>query len=149
MELPPSAPTTEGRSTFKLLSILCIQKLFTEFTQMKVINAQVICSKHEKELLDVPVQVSFFFFFFSVSAEILNNTSKVVASLTVSVGKEFHFPHSFLKFQYIFLIFLQTFLIFFLILASPIRKVLATPLNTRLSIFRFHWYIYLNSKRRI
>ena len=50
-----------------------------------------------------------------------------VVSLTVPGGQEFHFPHFFLKFQSIFLIFPQTSLIFFLILAlrvgdSPTRK---------------------------
>ena len=52
---------------------------------------------------------------------------RAVASLTVPGGQDFHFPHSFLKFRSIFLIFPQTFLIFFLILAfrvgdSPTRK---------------------------
>ena len=52
---------------------------------------------------------------------------RAVASLTVLGGQEFHFPHFFLKFRSIFLIFPQTLLIFFLILAlrvgdSPTRK---------------------------
>ena len=59
---------------------------------------------------------------------------RAVASLTVLGGQVFHFPHSFLKFRSIFLIFPQTFLIFFLILAlrvgdSPTGKALATPLS--------------------
>ena len=58
---------------------------------------------------------------------------RAVASLTVPAGQEFHFPHFFLRFRLIFLIFPQTLLIFFLILAlwvgeSPTREALATPL---------------------
>ena len=50
-----------------------------------------------------------------------------VASLTVPAWQEFYFPHFFLKFWSIFLIFPQTLLIFFLILAlrvgeSPTQK---------------------------
>ena len=58
------------------------------------------------------------------------NRVRAVASLTVPGGQEFHFPHSFLKSQSIFLIFPQTFLICFLILAlrRPHGKALATPL---------------------
>ena len=41
---------------------------------------------------------------------------RAVASLTVPVGQDLHFPRSFLKFRSIFHIFPQTFLIFFLIL---------------------------------
>ena len=52
---------------------------------------------------------------------------RAVASLTVPGGQEFYFPHFFLKFRSIFLIFPQTLLIFFLILAirvgeSPTRE---------------------------
>ena len=52
---------------------------------------------------------------------------RVVASLTVPGGQEFPFPHFFLKFWSIFLIFPQTLLIFFLISAfrvgeSPTRE---------------------------
>ena len=52
---------------------------------------------------------------------------RAVASLTVPGGQDLHFPHSFLKFRSIFLIFPQTFLILFLILTlwvgdSPTRK---------------------------
>ena len=54
-------------------------------------------------------------------------TCRTVASLTVSDGQEFHFPHFFLKFRLIFLIFPQILPIFFLILAlraseSPTRE---------------------------
>ena len=53
--------------------------------------------------------------------------ARAVASLTVSGGQEFHFPHFFPKFWSFFLIFPQTFVIFFLILAlrvgdSPTRE---------------------------
>ena len=53
--------------------------------------------------------------------------TRAVASLTVPGGQEFHFPPFFLKFWSIFLIFPQTLLIFFLILAlrvgdSPTRE---------------------------
>ena len=53
--------------------------------------------------------------------------TRAVASLTVPGGQEFHFPHFFPKFWSFFLIFPQTFLIFFLILAlrvgdSPTRE---------------------------
>ena len=53
--------------------------------------------------------------------------ARAVASLTVPGGQEFHFPHFFLKFRSIFLIFPQTLPIFFLILAlrvgeSPTRE---------------------------
>ena len=53
--------------------------------------------------------------------------TRVVASLTVSGGQEFHFPYFFLKFRSTFLIFPQTLFIFFLILAfrvgeSPTRE---------------------------
>ena len=53
--------------------------------------------------------------------------NRAVASLTVPGGQEFHFPHFFLKFRSNFLIFPQTLLIFFLILAlrvgeSPTRE---------------------------
>ena len=44
---------------------------------------------------------------------------RAVASLTVLGGHEFHFPHLFLKFWSILLIFPQTFLIFFLIFIWP------------------------------
>ena len=47
----------------------------------------------------------------------LGLSPRAVASLTVPVGQEFHFPHFFLKFGSIFVTFPQTFLIFFLILA--------------------------------
>ena len=55
------------------------------------------------------------------------NINRAVASLTVPGGQEFHFPNFFLKFWSIFLIFPQTLLIFFLILAfrvgdSPTRE---------------------------
>ena len=40
-----------------------------------------------------------------------------VASRTVPVGQEFHFPHFFSNFLHFFLIFPETFLIFVLILA--------------------------------
>ena len=57
--------------------------------------------------------------------------TRAVASLTVPSGQEFHFPHFFLKFRLIFLIFPQTLLIFFLILAlrHPPGEALATPLT--------------------
>ena len=53
--------------------------------------------------------------------------NRAVASLTVLGGQEFHFPHFFLKFWSIYLIFPQTLLIFFLILVlrvggSPTRE---------------------------
>ena len=44
------------------------------------------------------------------------HTGRAVANLTVPGGQGFHFPHFFLKFRSIFLIFPQTLLIFFLIL---------------------------------
>ena len=44
---------------------------------------------------------------------------RAVASLTVSGGQEFHFPHFFLKFRSIFP---QTLLIFFLILALRVGE---------------------------
>ena len=52
---------------------------------------------------------------------------RAVASLTVSGGQEFYFPHFFLQFWSIFLISPQTLPIFFLILAlqvgeSPTRE---------------------------
>ena len=52
---------------------------------------------------------------------------RAVASLTVPDGQNFHFPHFFLKFWSIYLIFPQTLLIFFLILVlqvggSPTRE---------------------------
>ena len=47
---------------------------------------------------------------------------RAVASLTVPCGQEFHFPHFFLKFRSIFLIFPQTLLIFFLILALRVGE---------------------------
>ena len=57
---------------------------------------------------------------------------RAVASPTVLGGQEFHFPHLFLKILSIFLIFPQTFLIFFLILALWASrlpgKALAMPL---------------------
>ena len=69
--------------------------------------------------------------------------SRAKASLTVPGGQEFHFPHFFPKFWSFFLIFPQTFLIFFLILALQARvsrwaprppgKALATPLDCRVS----------------
>ena len=59
--------------------------------------------------------------------------ARAVASLTVPGGQEFHFPHFFLKFRLICLIFPQTLLIFFLILAHrvgrPPGKALVTPLG--------------------
>ena len=53
--------------------------------------------------------------------------TRAVASVTVLGGQGFHFPHFFLKFRSIFLIFPHTLLIFFLILAlrvgeSPTRE---------------------------
>ena len=48
--------------------------------------------------------------------------NRAVASLTAPGGQEFHFPHFFLKFRSIFLIFPQTLLIFFLILALRVGK---------------------------
>ena len=48
--------------------------------------------------------------------------NRAVASLTVPGGQEFHFPHFFLKFWSLFLIFPQTFLIFFLILALRVGE---------------------------
>ena len=47
---------------------------------------------------------------------------RAVASLTVPGGQENHFPHFFLKFRSIFLIFPQTLLIFFLILTLRVGK---------------------------
>ena len=71
-----------------------------------------------------------------VSISIPQGGGRAVDSLTVPGGREFHFPHSFLKFRSIFLIFPQIFLIFVLILAlrvghSPTRKgsALDTPLS--------------------
>ena len=60
-------------------------------------------------------------------AGIMVKLNRAIASLTVPGGQEFHFPHFFLKFRLIFLIFPQTLLIFFLILAlrvgdSPTRE---------------------------
>ena len=72
---------------------------------------------------------------------------RAVASLTVPGGQEFHFPHFFLKFQSIFLIFPQTLLIFFLILAlrvgdSPTREgpgyATGRTWKIRLSIYQLH-----------
>ena len=62
-------------------------------------------------------------------------TTRAVASLIVPGGQEFHFPYFFLKFRSNFLIFPQTLLVFFLILALrvgelPTGKALATPLCT-------------------
>ena len=51
-----------------------------------------------------------------------NMHNSAVASLTVPGGQEFHFSQFFLKFQSIFLIFPQTLLIFFLILALQVGK---------------------------
>ena len=51
-----------------------------------------------------------------------NAFTRPVASLTVLGGQEFHFPHFFLKFWSIFVIFPQTLLIFFLILALRVGK---------------------------
>ena len=47
---------------------------------------------------------------------------RAVASLTFPGGQEFQFPHFFLKFWSILLIFPQTFLIFFLIMALRVGK---------------------------
>ena len=47
---------------------------------------------------------------------------RAVANLTVPGGQEFHFPYCFLKFRSIFLIFPQTLLIFFLILALRVGE---------------------------
>ena len=63
----------------------------------------------------------------SYTLRLIGVTPRAVASLTVPGGQEFHFPHFFLKFLLIFLIFPQTLLIFFLILAlrvgdSPTQK---------------------------
>ena len=63
-----------------------------------------------------------YFIFISSSGDI-----RAVASLTIPGGQEFHFPHFFISFQSIFLIFPQTLLTFFLILAlrvgeSPTRE---------------------------
>ena len=59
--------------------------------------------------------------------DFLGELSRAVASLTVLGGQELHFPHFFLKFWSIYLIFPQTLLIFFLILVlrvggSPTRE---------------------------
>ena len=48
--------------------------------------------------------------------------TRAVASLTVPGGHELHFPHFFLKFRSILLIFPQILLIFFLILALRVGK---------------------------
>ena len=69
-----------------------------------------------------------------VHGQLCSEWSYVVASLTVPGGQGFHFPHFFPKFWSFFLIFPQTFLIFFLILAlrvgdRPPGKALATPLG--------------------
>ena len=60
---------------------------------------------------------------------------KAVASLTVPGGQEFHFPHFFLKFWLVFLIFPQT-LLFFLILTFWVGepgKAMAMPLGENVS----------------
>ena len=73
-----------------------------------------------------------------------------VASLTVSGGHEFHFPHFSSNFHFFFLIFPQTFLIFVLILpfgwttCSP-GKALATPLGTAANIFSTLPWILLSA----
>ena len=69
--------------------------------------------------------------------------TRAVASLTVPGGQEFHFPHFFPKFWSFFLIFPQTFLIFFLILAlqvgdSPTRE---GPGYTTVQHFRNLWLV--------
>ena len=69
------------------------------------------------------------------------NKTRAAASLTVPGGQGFHFPHFFLTFRSIFLIFPQTLLIFSLIWPSgwasrPSGKALATPLNK--TSFLFH-----------
>ena len=66
-------------------------------------------------------------------------TSRAVASLTVPSGRKFHFPHFFLKFWSIFLIFPQTLLnsssfwprILALQVGESPTRALATPLVTR------------------
>ena len=73
-------------------------------------------------------------------------TSMAVASLTVPGGQEFHFPHFFLKFWSIFLIFPQTLLIFFLILAiqvgdSPTREGPGYATAYFVSLFLFIYFI--------
>ena len=57
-----------------------------------------------------------------VVASGISHHCRAVASLTVPGGQEFHFPHFFLKFRLIFLIFPQTLLIFFLILALRVGE---------------------------
>ena len=59
-------------------------------------------------------------------AEFSGRRYRAVASLTVLVGQEFHFLHFFLKFRSIFLIFPQTLLIFFLILALRVGELSPT-----------------------
>ena len=49
--------------------------------------------------------------------------AKIIASLTVQGGQEFHFPHFFFKFWLIFVTVPQTFLIFFLILTLWVGKL--------------------------
>ena len=61
------------------------------------------------------------------SSKNTRKTTRALASLTAPGGQELHFPNFFLKFRSIFLIFPQTLLIFFLILAfrvgeSPTRE---------------------------
>ena len=53
---------------------------------------------------------------------------RAVASLAVPGGQEFHFPHFPPIFDNFYLIFPQTFLIFFLILTLRVGEALATPL---------------------
>ena len=52
---------------------------------------------------------------------------RAVPSLTVPGGQEFHFPHFFLNFRSVFLIFPQTLFIFFLILALRVGGRVAHP----------------------
>ena len=65
--------------------------------------------------------------------------NRVIASLIVPGRHEFNFPHSFLKFRSISLIFPQSFLNFFLILT---KEALATPLKINLkTVFFVPWNV--------
>ena len=73
---------------------------------------------------------------------------RAVDSLTFPGGQGFHFPHFFLKFQLIFLIFPQTLLIFFLILAlrvgdSPTRE--GPGYATDVNLFLFYLWLQFST----
>ena len=70
---------------------------------------------------------TFMWIIYTLCGRFMHHVARAVASLTVPGGQEFNFPHFFVKFQSIFLIFPQTLLVVFLILAlwvgeSPTRE---------------------------